>query len=315
MYEASRRREERVRSRPKRLSRSSVGRAKFSRIAHPAEHRIQTTLARHVRDVVVGRVGRRADDHLAAVGVADDLALRLDPAAQRLEEGVAAVALEAGQADELACLDLEVDRPCVGAEPERADAEHRRTAPVRDRLQPVLLAADERLGSRHQAYQLLRRPLPAVELGHAHAGSHHGDPVADLLDLVHAMGDEDHADAAPREVAHDCEQPVARGDVERGGGLVEDEDLGLAHERAHDPARLTIRQRELLDGHAEVDLAAEQLAQHLPGARDLVALRDARAPRVVGAEPDVVEHRARLGDEDLLEGGEDAAASERRAAS
>ncbi len=113
MYEASRRREERVRSRPKRLSRSSVGMREVLADRHPAEHRIQTALARDVRDVVVGRVGRRADDHLAAVGVADDLALRLDPAAQRLEEGVAAVALEAGQADELAGLDLEVDRPCV----------------------------------------------------------------------------------------------------------------------------------------------------------------------------------------------------------
>ena len=67
---------------------------------------------------------------VAAVDVADDLALRLDPAAQRLEERVAAVSLEPGQADELAGLDLEVDRAPFRPEPEPADAEHRRPAPV-----------------------------------------------------------------------------------------------------------------------------------------------------------------------------------------
>ena len=169
-------------------------------------------------------------------------------------------------------------------------------------------ALAQRLAPRHQAHQLLGRPLPAVEVGHGHAGSHDGDPVADLLDLVHAMGDEDHADAASREVAHDREQAVAGGDVECGGRLVEDEDLGVAHERADDPAGLAIRQRELLDGHVQVDLAAEQLAEHLLRTHGLLARRHARAPRAVGTEPDVVEHRARLGDEDLLEDREDAAA-------
>ena len=48
-----------------------------------------------------------------SVGVADDLALGRDPAAQRLEECVAAVPLEAGEANQLARLDLEVDRPAV----------------------------------------------------------------------------------------------------------------------------------------------------------------------------------------------------------
>ena len=59
---------------------------------------------------------------------------------------------------------------------------------------------------------------------------------------------------------------------------------------------------------SQVDVAAEQLAEHLLRASGLLARPHARAPRVVGAEPDVVEHRAGLGDEDLLEDREDAAA-------
>ena len=60
--------------------------------------------------------------------VTDDLARDDVPAPQGLEELVLAVALEPGQADQLAGVDLEVDRPAVGAQPQAAHAQHRRAA-------------------------------------------------------------------------------------------------------------------------------------------------------------------------------------------
>ena len=208
---------------------------------------------------------------------------------------------------ELAGADLEVDRLPVRAQPQSADAEDDVAAALGHRRQPLLLLAAQRVGAGHQLHELLVRPMPAVEVAHRLARAHHGDPVADLLDLVHAVRDEDHAHALARERADHREQAIARGHVERGGRLVEDQDLGVAQERADDPAGLAIRERELLDRHAEVDVAPEQLAEHLARAGALLAQRYAGAPDVVGAEPDVVEHRARLGDEHLLEDGDDAA--------
>ena len=82
------------------------------------------------------------------------------------------------------------------------------------------------------------------------ARAHHRDAVADLLDLVHPVRDEDRARSLAREPADDREQPVARRDVERRGRLVEHEDLRPPDQRARDAARLPVAERELLDGAA-----------------------------------------------------------------
>ena len=59
-------------------------------------------------------------------------------------------------------------------------------------------------------------------------------------------------------------------------------------------------------GVAEVERAAEQLVEHLVGAGALLARRQPRRHVSLGAQPDVVEHRARLGDQHLLEHRDDA---------
>src|SRR5262249_60424826 len=68
---------------------------------HPAEHRVEPAFSRDVGDVVVGCVGRGADDDVPAVDVTDDLSLGRDPAAQGLQERVAAMAFEPRYADAL----------------------------------------------------------------------------------------------------------------------------------------------------------------------------------------------------------------------
>jgi len=98
----------------------------------------------------------------------------------------------------------------------------------------------------------------------------HGDPVADLGDLVHAVRDEDDPRSLRAQASDDLEEAVAGGDVERRRGLVEDKDLGVAHQRAHDAAGLPIAERELLDGGVEVDRPVEQLFERRPRPRSLV---------------------------------------------
>ena len=150
-------------------------------------------------------------------------------------------------------LDLEVDRLAVGPEPEPADAQHGR--PLRSRRaqsssRPALASASEPVIRRTSCCDV--QP-PRSSVATVFAGAHHRDAVADLLDLVHAVGDEDDADALRRESADDREQAVAGGDVERRRGLVEDQDPRVAQQRPHDAAGLAVGQRQLLDGDPEVE--------------------------------------------------------------
>ena len=68
-------------------------------------------------------------------------------------------------------------------------------------------------------------------------------------------------------LAHEREEPVARRDVQRRGGLVEDQDLRVAHQRAGQAAGLALAQRQLLDGHVERRRRAQQRVQDLLRAR------------------------------------------------
>ena len=61
------------------------------------------------------------------------------------------------------------------------------------------------------------------------------------------------------------EEPVPGGDVERRGGLVQDEHLRLGHEGPGDAAGLPAGQGQLLDGGVHVHAVAEEPFQHLGG--------------------------------------------------
>ena len=76
----------------------------------------------------------------------------------------------------------------------------------------------------HQPDELGRLDLAPGARRDRLARAHDRHPVADLLDLVHPVRDEDRARSLAREPADDREQPVAGRDVERRGRLVEHED-------------------------------------------------------------------------------------------
>ena len=247
---------------------------------HPAEDGVEAALARDVGDAVVGRVDAAADDRVAPVGVADDLALGRDPATQRLEERVPPCPSSPARPMSSPALTSRSIGRAVRPELQPADAQHRRAAPLGDRREPVALVLAERLGSGHQPHELLGRPVAAIELGHGHAGAHHRDPVADLLDLVHAVRDEDHADAPARELADDREQAVARRDVERGGRLVEDQDLaGRARARGRSRTPGDRESESSSTAMSRSTVAAEQLARASASRARPSRARDARRAR------------------------------------
>ena len=101
--------------------------------------------------------------------------------------------------------------------------------------------------------------------------------------------------------AHDGEEAVARGDVQRRRRLVEDEDPRVAHERACDAADLPHAERQRLDGRVERRRLAGQLGEHGGGALALDVLGHLAAEEPVDAHPDVLEHGLRTDDEHLLE--------------
>src|SRR5438105_2196800 len=198
------------------------------------EDRLRPPVARHVDDLVPHRVARGADRRLLPVRPADDLAFfRRDDAAEDPQEAVLAVALEAREADELAGAHLDVDRRRAGPDAHAVRLQHDSGAHAL-RCVVAALLRDEVLLSRHQLDKLACRRGAAVERRDGHTRAEHGDAVANLLDLVHAVRDEDHARPAGAQPAEDLEQVVAGLDVERGRRLVQDESRGLAHERPCD---------------------------------------------------------------------------------
>ena len=87
--------------------------------------------------------------------------------------------------------------------------------------------------------------LPRRALGDDAASVHDHQPVAELLRLVHVVGGEDEGHTLPLERVEAIPQQVASLRVEAGGGLVEQQQLGLVDEGArHDePPLHAARQR------------------------------------------------------------------------
>ena len=160
----------------------------------------------------------------------------------------------------------------------------RTTSPERAPLGVGVAGVGEVLRAGHQPDELGRLDLAPGARGDRLARAHHRHPVADLLDLVHPVRDEDRARPLAREAADDREQPVAGRDVERRGRLVEHEDPRTPDERAGDAARLAVAERELLDGTA-AGRSRRPSARAASRTRARGALPSRRASRWSGSMP------------------------------
>ena len=88
------------------------------------------------------------------------------------------------------------------------------------------------------------------------AAADHGDGVGDGLDLAQLVRDEDDGGAAGLELAHDVQQLVGFLRGQHGGGLVEDEDLGVADQRLDDLHPLLDAHGQVLDQGVGIDVEA-----------------------------------------------------------
>ena len=125
------------------------------------------------------------------------------------------------------------------------------------------------------------------------------DAIADLVDLVDEMGDEDDRKPSAFELAHDAEKEFGLFRVEARGRLVEDEDPRVLFERARDRHQLLNGDRIGAEGTFDVDVDAEPLEPFL-GAFARLAPRDQAEPARLPAERQVLRHRHRRDEIDFL---------------
>ena len=110
----------------------------------------------------------------------------------------------------------------------------------------------ELVRSGHQADELSRRPVPALERRHRLARAHHRDPVPDLADLVHPVRDEDRRRrlrCSAGATIRNSRSRVATSSAEVASSRIRMR--GAPHQRAHDAARLAVAQRQLLHRRVE----------------------------------------------------------------
>ena len=180
------------------------------------------------------RISRRPGSGDVPSRDVDGAGRRASQPGQDLDELGLPVAVDAGDADDLARAHVEArcprtfSRPRSSHCPDVLDLEQR--APGARRR---LLDAEQHLAPHHEAREAgLGRALAGTVS--IFAASEHGDPVGDLEHLVQLVGDEDDRHAFAVEGLEDREELARLLRREDGRRLVEDQDVRSAVERLQD---------------------------------------------------------------------------------
>src|SRR6266849_1857447 len=205
----------------------------------------------------------------ARIAERDPSALQPDTPARRKQarERALAVTLDAGQADDLARSQLEIDLVEAGASQGR-DIEQRRGSLTRRRL------VGEGLADRPADDQPENVLLGSVGGGHGAADlavPQDGDSVSDALHFRQPMRDVDNGLAVLRDRADAVEKAFALSPREELRRLVEYENFRLERERLGDLEQLPVRNAELADPRRWVDARpdhGELLERPRPGAHN-----------------------------------------------
>lgn len=218
-----------------------------------------------------------------------------------------AVALDAGDAEDLALVDGEGDAVEHGThhpvrvgrgQPQSVDGEHRR---VRDGrlagLRRGQLTADHQLG------ELLGRGVLRIGGAHGRTAPDDGDLVGHRQHLAQLVRDEDDGEALGLELAQVVEERIDLLRYEDGGGFVEDQGAGAAVEDLEDLHALTVGDPEVLDHGVRADPESVRVGD-LP---DLRAGPVADAVQLLGAEYDVLQDGEVVGEHEVLVDHADAA--------
>ena len=109
----------------------------------------------------------------------------------------------------------------------------------------------------HLVHQVDAQQLAGEVLPDQRSVAQHGDPVADLVDLVQEVRDEQDRDAASLQLADDPEQLAHLVQVEARGGLVEDEHAHVGGDGPRDRDELLDRHRVRAEDGRRVDVEPE----------------------------------------------------------
>ena len=202
--------------------------------------------------------------HVHRAPVEQQLAAReRGDAEERLDELGATGALQAGDADDLAGAQLEVDVVDVAvagaAQLEARLAEH-----------GALLGLGEVRGDRaadHAAHQLVGVELRGRAARDERAVLQHGDGVAEVEDLLQPVRDVEDRDAARLEAAHDRVEQLDLVVGERGRRLVHLDDPRVDRERLHDLDDLLLGDGEGAHRGIRVDAVDAELGRAAPASR------------------------------------------------
>ena len=112
------------------------------------------------------------------------------------------------------------------------------------------------------------------------AVAHDGDPVGDLEDLLEPMGHVEHRHAVGPQLAQDAEEAPGLALVERGVGLVEDEQAWPLDEDAADLHELAVIEVEVADERLRVGGEADALEHGTRSLEHRVVVDEAAASRL-----------------------------------
>ena len=144
----------------------------------------------------------------------------------------------------------------------------------------------------HQADDILHLQLGGGTGGNPGAVAHDGDFIGDALDFGHLMGDIDDGHAPGPEHIDDFEEVLHFLFRQGGGGLVEDDDLGVIGDSLGDLHHLPLGHGHGAHDPVGIYLNA-QLVEHLDGVLVHLALVDHQAAHLgIAAQPQVVHDRA-----------------------
>ena len=181
---------------------------------------------------------------------------------EHLEQFALAVAGDAGDADDLARAQREVDRRRARVTPRRVAQRDR--FGVEQRRRPAsagaLSSSQPHLAADHQLGQLLARRLGGRTRRHHLAVAHDVDRVGDRHDLAQLVRDQDDGHAARAQGAQDAEQLIGLLRRQHRGRLVEDQDARAAIQRLQDLDALLLADRQVADQRVGIDAAARSRA-------------------------------------------------------
>jgi hypothetical protein len=143
---------------------------------------------------------------------------------------------------------------------------------------------------------------------HVPAVAKHRADVGELFDLVHAMGDVENGQVLVAQLAEDLVDLVHVRRGQRRGGLVQDQQLGIAAERLGDLDHLAARQGQVLDQLARMQVGATDPGQQVLGPAPLGAPVDETEAAGRRGDADVVGHRQVRQEGEFLEHADHAAA-------